>query len=181
MLVFVDNLHKTIGVPRFLFPILGGLAVGLIALAYPEILYWGFENVDILLESRPLVKGLSADLLLQLVVVKIGATSLCRASGLVGGYYAPSLFIGAATGMAYGKLISSAVAQSNPILHLSILEVASPRAYGLVCSMPLLYLEDSLPSNFWQWSTRISYFLYMNSVLIFLRTKITFELGGHFM
>ncbi|KAM5562869.1 chloride channel protein CLC-e [Rosa sericea] len=146
MLLFVDNLQKTTALPRSSFPILGGLAVGLIALAYPEILYWGFENVDILLESRPFVKGLSADLLVQLVVVKIGATSLCRASGLVGGYYAPSLFIGAATGMAYGKFIGSAVAQSNPILHLSYLEVASPQAYGLVgmaatlagvCQVPL--------------------------------------------
>ncbi|KAM1345981.1 hypothetical protein FF1_035295 [Malus domestica] len=102
------------------------------ALAYPEILYQGFENVDILLESRPLEKGLSADQFLQLVVVKIGATSLCRASGLVGGYYASSLFTGAATGMAYGKFISSAVL--SPILYFifSILEVASPRAYGLV-------------------------------------------------
>ncbi|RXH87834.1 hypothetical protein DVH24_034734 [Malus domestica] len=146
MLVFVDNLHKTMGLPKFLFPIMGGLAVGLMALAYPEILYRGFENVDLLLESRPLEKCLSADLLLQLVVVKIGATSLSRASGLVGGFYAPSLFIGAATGMAYGKFISSAVAQSSPILHLSVLEVASPQAYGLVgmaatlagvCQVPL--------------------------------------------
>ncbi|CAN6684978.1 unnamed protein product [Malus baccata var. baccata] len=65
-------------------------------------------------------------------VVKIGATSLCQASGLVGGYYAPSLFTGAATGMAYGKFISSAVL--SPILYFifSILEVASPQAYGLV-------------------------------------------------
>ncbi|KAM1044165.1 hypothetical protein ACFX14_035250 [Malus domestica] len=85
------------------------------ALTYPEILYRGFENVDILLESRPLEKGLSADQFLQLVVVKIGATSLCRASGLVGGYYAPSLFTGAATGMAYGKFIRSAVL--SPILY----------------------------------------------------------------
>ncbi|TQE12268.1 hypothetical protein C1H46_001921 [Malus baccata] len=131
MLVFVDNLHKTVGLPKFLFPIVGGLAIGLMALTYPEILYPGFKSVDILLESRPLEKGLSADLLLQLVVVKIGATSLCRASGLVGGYYAPSLFIGAATGMSYGKNISSAVAQSNPILHLSVLEVASSQACGL--------------------------------------------------
>ncbi|CAN6684985.1 unnamed protein product [Malus baccata var. baccata] len=146
MLVFVYNLHKTVGLPKFLFPIVGGLAIGLMALAYPEILYRGFENVDIFLEYRPLEKGLSADLLLQLVVAKIGATSLCRASRLVGGYYAPSLFIGAATGMAYGKFISSAVAQSNPILHLSVLEVASPQAYGLfgmgatlagVCQVPL--------------------------------------------
>ncbi|KAJ7001947.1 chloride channel protein CLC-e isoform X1 [Populus alba x Populus x berolinensis] len=78
--------------------------------------------------------------------VKIVATSLCRASGLVGGYYAPSLFIGAATGMAYGKFINIAVAQSNPTLQLSFLEVASPQAYGLVgmaatlagvCQVPL--------------------------------------------
>lgn len=136
MLVIVDKSHKAIGVPRALFPIIGGLAVGLIALAYPEILYWGFENVDILLESRPFVGGLSADLLLQLVAVKIIATSLCRASGLVGGYYAPSLFIGAATGVAYGKFISFAVAPPNPLVHFAFLEVASPQAYGLV-TMPL--------------------------------------------
>lgn len=132
LLATVDEIHVSTGVPKALFPPLGGLTVGLIALAYPEILYWGFENVDILLESRPFVKGLSADLLLQLIAVKIFTTSLCRASGLVGGYYAPSLYIGAATGMAYGKIINFAVDQPNPIIDLSILEVASPQAYGLV-------------------------------------------------
>ncbi|GMI64550.1 chloride channel E, CHLORIDE CHANNEL E [Hibiscus trionum] len=146
LLSVVDNLNKEAGIPMPLFPVFGGLTVGVIALAYPEILYWGFENVDILLESRPFVKGLSGDLLFQLVAVKIIATSLCRAFGLVGGYYAPSLFIGAATGMAYGKFISFAIAQSDPALHLSILEVASPQAYGLVgmaatlagvCQVPL--------------------------------------------
>ncbi|XP_022763847.1 chloride channel protein CLC-e isoform X1 [Durio zibethinus] len=142
----VDDLNKDVGIPKPMFPVVGGLTVGVIALAYPEILYWGFENVDILIESRPFVKGLSGDLLFQLVAVKIIATSLCRAFGLVGGYYAPSLFIGAATGMAYGKFISFAIAQSNPAIHLSILEVASPQAYGLVgmaatlagvCQVPL--------------------------------------------
>ncbi|KAI5432526.1 chloride channel protein CLC-e isoform X2 [Lathyrus oleraceus] len=146
MFTIFDNLHKATGMPKASFPILGGLSVGFIALLYPEILYWGFENVDILLESRPFVKGLSIDLLLQLVAVKIVATSLCRASGLVGGYYAPSLFIGGATGMAYGKLIALAVAQSNSVIDLSVLEVASPQAYGLVgmaatlagvCQVPL--------------------------------------------
>ncbi|KAF1890321.1 hypothetical protein Lal_00013575 [Lupinus albus] len=146
MLTIIDNLPKTTGIPRASFPVLGGLSVGIIALLYPEILYWGFENVDILLESRPFFKGLSTDLLLQLIAVKIVATSLCRASGLVGGYYAPSLFIGAATGMAYGKLIGLAVAEFNPMINLSVLEVASPQAYGLVgmaatlagvCQVPL--------------------------------------------
>ena len=132
MLAFVDYLHKATGIPRTLFPVLGGLSVGLIALLYPEILYWGFENVDTVLESPPFMKSVSIDLLLQLVAIKIVATSLCRASGLVGGYYAPSLFIGAATGMAYGKSIGYIVAEVNPIIHLSGLELASPQAYGLV-------------------------------------------------
>ncbi|XP_004491649.1 chloride channel protein CLC-e isoform X2 [Cicer arietinum] len=146
MLTIFDNLHKATGMPTASFPILGGLSVGLIALVYPEILYWGFENVDILLESQPFVKGLSTDLLLQLIAAKIVATSLCRASGFVGGYYAPSLFIGGATGMAYGKLIAFTVAHSNSVINLSVLEVASPQAYGLVgmaatlagvCQVPL--------------------------------------------
>ncbi|KAJ8767036.1 hypothetical protein K2173_012547 [Erythroxylum novogranatense] len=146
MLSLVNNIHQSVGPPKAMFPVLGGLATGIIALAYPEILYWGFENVDILLESRPLVKGLSAELLLQLVGIKIIATSLCRASGLVGGYYAPSLFIGAATGMAYGKLISFVVSQSEATFQFSVFELASPQAYGLVgmaatlagvCQVPL--------------------------------------------
>ncbi|KAI3964019.1 hypothetical protein MKX01_014300 [Papaver californicum] len=142
----VEKSQKVTGIPKVVFPVIGGLSVGVIALAYPEILYWGFENVDLLLESNPYVKGLPADLLLQLIGVKIITTSFCRASGLVGGYYAPSLFIGAATGMAYGKLVGCAFALSDPIFHLSILEVASPQAYGLVgmaatlagvCQVPL--------------------------------------------
>lgn len=132
MLSVINGLQEDIGIPKAVFPVMGGLVVGLIALMYPEILYWGFENVDILLESRPFVNGLTAEVLLQLVAVKIVATSLCRASGLVGGYYAPSLFIGAATGMAYGKFINIAIAQSSSFLPLSIFEVATPQAYGLV-------------------------------------------------
>ncbi len=61
--------------------------MGLIALVYPEILYWGFENVDVLLESqRPWVRAPLVDLLLQLVAAKLVATSLCRGSGLVENY-----------------------------------------------------------------------------------------------
>ncbi|XP_010446929.1 PREDICTED: chloride channel protein CLC-e-like isoform X2 [Camelina sativa] len=108
----VDSLQKDAGIPKAVFPVMGGLTVGIIAL---------------------------------LVAVKIAATAWCRASGLVGGYYAPSLFIGGAAGMAYGKFIGLALAQ-NPEFNLSILEVASPQAYGLVgmaatlagvCQVPL--------------------------------------------
>jgi H+/Cl- antiporter ClcA len=146
----VDSLNKDAGIPKAVFPVMGGLSVGIIALVYPEVLYWGFQNVDILLEKRPFVKGLSADLLLQLVAVKIAATAWCRASGLVGGYYAPSLFIGGAAGMAYGKFIGLALAQ-NPDFNLSILEVASPQAYGLVLFLCGQCFKIVLISDFLDW------------------------------
>ncbi|KAG0464945.1 hypothetical protein HPP92_019109 [Vanilla planifolia] len=41
------KLEMAVGNLKALFPALGGLTVGLIALAYPEVLYWGFQNVDI--------------------------------------------------------------------------------------------------------------------------------------
>ncbi|KAF7037269.1 hypothetical protein CFC21_047685 [Triticum aestivum] len=142
----VERLQKTTGLPMAVSPALGGLIVGLLALVYPEVLYWGFENVDILLESRPFTSGLSAPVLVQLIGVKILATSLCRAFGLVGGYYAPSLFIGAATGMAYGKFMRFTFTGSEALFHVPFLDVASPQAYGLVgmaatlagvCKVPL--------------------------------------------
>ncbi|KAF8696149.1 hypothetical protein HU200_037043 [Digitaria exilis] len=142
----VERLQRETGLPKAASPAFGGLIVGLLALMYPEVLYWGFENVDILLESRPFTTGLSATILVQLIGVKILATSLCRAFGLVGGYYAPSLFIGAATGMAYGKFMRFTFTGPEPLLHVPFLDVASPQAYGLVgmaatlagvCKVPL--------------------------------------------
>lgn len=137
-----DYVRKSTGIhPGFLPPV-GGLSVGLIALAYPEVLYWGFENVDVLLESRPWVPSPSVELLLQLVGAKVIATSLCRGSGLVGGMYAPSLFIGAALGSAYGNLARTLFAHADPALHLGWLKVAAPQAYALVVfpsPSPLFY------------------------------------------
>jgi len=132
-----ENVKKSTGLPAGFFPPVGGLAVGIIALAYPELLYWGFENVDVLLESRPLDQilgrgGPSVELLLQLVGVKVIATSLCRGSGLVGGMYAPSLFIGAALGSAYGSIASAVFSHADPVFHLEWLKVAAPQAYALV-------------------------------------------------
>jgi len=133
----VERLQSATGLPKAASPALGGLIVGLLALMYPEVLYWGFENVDILLESRPFTSGLSATILVQLIGVKILATSLCRAFGLVGGYYAPSLFIGAATGIAYGKFMRFTFTGPEPLLHIPFLDVASPQAYGLVTCLPI--------------------------------------------
>jgi len=79
------------GVPTPLMPAIGGLVTGLMALQYPEVLYQGFGNVNAILQNRDHFAPL---LLFQILAVKIFCTSVSKGSGLVGGAYAPSIFMG---------------------------------------------------------------------------------------
>ena len=121
----------TVGLPLF-----GGLTTGVIALWYPEILYQGFDNVNSVLRSSG---DYDASILMQIVVLKIIATSICRGTGLKGGLYAPSIFIGASLGSAYGLICQ----QLGDTMGLT---VSPPQAYALVgvgailasgCKVPL--------------------------------------------
>ena len=76
-----------------MLPAIGGLCTGLMALAFPEILYQGYSNVNALLELRS--DDYAPGLLLQMLAAKVLATAICSGSGLVGGIYAPSIFMGA--------------------------------------------------------------------------------------
>lgn len=174
-----ERLHQKTGLSEAVFPAMGGLCVGIMALKYPEVLYWGFENVDVLLESRPFTAPLSAPVLFQLVGVKIVATSLCRASGLVGGYYAPSLFIGAATGMAYGRFLGILFSGPGAMFHLPLLEVAAPQAYGLVSAI-LSYMNRHDPANFFfvmSFKNQTFYFIYFPRLPCKLLLSLSIYLG----
>ena len=114
------------GVPREWHAPLGGFLFGLVALYVPEVTYQGFDNVNSILNAEGSAFRLPypPTLLLELVLVKIASTALCRQSGLVGGVYAPSLFMGAALGSAYGAALVP--------LALAGVPVAAPQAYALV-------------------------------------------------
>ena len=79
------------------FPAIGGLVTGISALGYPEVLYQGFGNVNAILQSTG--SDYAPWLLLQIVGVKILCTAICKGSGLTGGIYAPSIFIGESWGL----------------------------------------------------------------------------------
>ena len=115
-----------IRVPREWHAPLGGAAFGVVATLFPEVTYQGFDNVNSMLgaEGSPFRTPYSPSLLTGLVLVKLAATALCRQSGLVGGVYAPSLFMGAALGSAYGAALVPLALAGAP--------VAPPQAYALV-------------------------------------------------
>jgi H+/Cl- antiporter ClcA len=106
--------------PRPLHPIVGGAAVGLVALQLPQILGIGYETVQAMLQD---VK-FSLPLLLQLLFVKLAMTAISLGSGLVGGIFAPAMFLGASLGSAYGLFLEMLPAMSD--------RVAGPAAYAMV-------------------------------------------------
>jgi len=105
-LVFTLSLYKfedlwdEVKIPEYAKPALGGLAIGGLSLFFPQILGVGYESITVaLLGQLPWL------LLLILVFAKITATSLTIGSGGSGGIFAPSLFIGAMMGGAYGHIV----------------------------------------------------------------------------
>ena len=87
--------------PRWARPAVGGLLVGGILLAVPEM--YG-ESSAVL--GRALDGRYTALALGGLVLAKIVATSVTLASGMPGGVFAPSLFIGGVLGASFGTLVA---------------------------------------------------------------------------
>ncbi|GAB4391175.1 MAG: chloride channel protein [Kiloniellaceae bacterium] len=101
--MFTEDTMAKLPIPPWGRPAVAGLLLGLIALAFPQVLGVGYEATDAALsDSYPLW------LLLALIVAKTAATAICLGSGFAGGVFSPSLFIGAMVGGAYGIIATHA-------------------------------------------------------------------------
>ena len=83
-------------------PVIGGLICGLVGLVFPQILFFGYETLNGLLANS----SLPTALLLSLLLVKIFTTAISAGSGLVGGTFAPSLFMGGMVGASFHNIMS---------------------------------------------------------------------------
>ncbi len=94
-----DRFFKPLRIPPKLKPALGGLMLGVIGFAYPEVTSTGYGWVQMALEGRILWGTMAL-----LALLKIAATSCTISSGGSGGVFGPSVFIGAMLGGAFGSL-----------------------------------------------------------------------------
>ncbi len=115
---WVHDFFHRLKLPKWLSPALIGLLIGAVGLYYPQILGDSYEAVGDILNGREMVLGA----LVILVFLKIIFTALSLGAGFIGGVFAPSLFLGAALGGAYGL----AMEHLFPGLHLV------PSAFALV-------------------------------------------------
>ena len=103
--------------PAWLRPAAGGVLLGLLLLVLPQLYGVGYPVLE-----HAIGGGYTTRFLILLLVGKLLATSLTISIGGSGGVFAPSLFMGAMLGAAYGNIAGLL----GP--HL----VGQPGAYGLV-------------------------------------------------
>ena len=97
----VDELWK--GRPEWARPAVGGVALGGLLVAVPQMYGVGYPVMNDAVGGH-VVLGL----IILFLLCKVLATSLTLSIGGSGGVFAPSLFIGAMTGMAFGTLADDA-------------------------------------------------------------------------
>lgn len=132
----VEGFFDHLRVPTALKPAIGGLALGVLLLGYPEAVsnghdiprlpglspQIGTDPIRAFIQGEPGVGLAAAAFLGILVVVKIMASSVSIGSGAPVGELAPTLFIGATLGGAVGHVATTTFAGS----------VIEPGAYALV-------------------------------------------------
>jgi CIC family chloride channel protein len=90
---------------------LGGLGVGFISIWMPEVWGNGYSVVNSILHTPWAWQAL-----LALLVLKVIATALCSGSGMVGGVFTPTLFVGAALGALYGHILLGLAPLSDTVI-----------------------------------------------------------------
>jgi len=114
---FEDIWDNKIKIPEYMKAGIGGLIVGATALLFPQIMGVGYGSINIALNGNTIWY-----MAMILIFIKIFATSVTLGSGGSGGIFAPSLFMGAMTGVAFG-LFANYLFPGN---------TADPGAYALV-------------------------------------------------
>lgn len=99
-----EELIAKISIPRYLKPVLGGFAVGIIALIFPQVMGVGYDTMNL-----ALLEELGGLLLFALLFAKIFATAITLGSGFAGGEFTPVLFLGAMLGGSFGMLVHSLI------------------------------------------------------------------------
>jgi len=94
-----NHVFRRLPIPNHFKPAIGGFLLGGLALAFPQIMAGGYGWIQEAINGNA---NLTWQFMAILVVAKILATSLTISSGGSGGVFAPSLFIGAMLGGAFG-------------------------------------------------------------------------------
>jgi CIC family chloride channel protein len=144
-----DVFDKWQGVPEWFKPAVGGALLGAIGLAYPAVtqIEWegqphifnvGYEVISDALSNHFLIGAVA-----MLLILKLLATSLSLGSGGSGGIFAPSLFMGAMLGSAFGivvhALMPEITAQAGAYTLVGMAAVFAAAAHAPITAIVILF------------------------------------------
>lgn len=136
---FAEKTIDRFRIPEVFRPAAGGVVLGAIALFFPQIIGVGYEATDNALKGQyPLL------LLLLLIVVKTIAVGVTFGSRFGGGFFSPSLFIGAMTGGAFGLIAAMAfpeMAASHGLYAIIGMSAVAASVLGAPISTILIVFE----------------------------------------
>lgn len=138
-LVGADRIAAAIPIPLWIKPALGGLAVGAIAIVFPQVLGVGYDTTDAVLKNELMLATMFA-----LLFAKTLATAITLASRLGGGVFSPSLYLGAMTGGAFGLIAASVfpqVASSEGLYAILGMGAVAASVLGAPISTTLIVFE----------------------------------------
>jgi CIC family chloride channel protein len=97
-----QDFSKRFRLPLWAKAAIVGLLVGLVSLVLPQLLGTGYDTIQEILNTN----DLPIMLLLALLIVRLILTPLSLSAGFSGGVFAPSLYLGAVLGGAYGLVVA---------------------------------------------------------------------------
>lgn len=95
-----EQLARKLDIPGWLRPALGGMALSVVAIVFPQVLGNGQGAINFHFNhATPLI------ILLFLLMAKIIASALCIGTGFRGGLFSSSLFLGCLVGQIFGMIV----------------------------------------------------------------------------
>ena len=132
----ISNIHP------WLQPALAGLLCGIVGMFVPQVTGLGTETIQNILSGNVLPK-----IAAQLLIFKLILTVACLRLGLIGGVFAPALFLGACSGILLGTFFDLIIPGTN----IGLFSVAAMAAVGgCVIGGPLanMLIVFELTSNY---------------------------------
>ncbi|HEU5046983.1 MAG TPA: chloride channel protein [Rickettsiales bacterium] len=141
LVTFFEHTFRRLAMPDWLRPALGGLALALLALAFPQVLGSGEGAIDNHLHhSWPFFA------LMGLLAAKMTASAVSIGSGFRGGLFSSSLFLGCILGQLFGVLSGASSAEPSALIDTFMLVGiggVSASIVGAPVTIMLLVLEMS--------------------------------------
>jgi len=136
-----EGLFRSLAVPRWARPAIGGLLIGAIALPFPQILGSGHGGI-----MRVLHSGFYLPFLGGLIVAKIVASAVSIGSGFRGGLFSTSLFLGSLFGSFVGAGLDRFVPQfgADPLVYAMVgMGAVAAAIVGAPITMIMIVLETT--------------------------------------